>query len=116
MIKIESKMLTNELGENVWQNAFGLKTYLPKKEELEELGFPCNDLFVNEVKYLSSTGCLEFRITNSGTDWKAYLIVKNGMFSKTETCWVIHPQSSEDVKSIIRSFTGQFVNRNNGIF
>ncbi len=112
---MESKELKNELGETVWQNAFGLKTYLPKKEELEELGFPCDDLFVNEIKYASATGSLEFRITNSGTHWKAYLTVKNGMFSKTETCWVIHPQSSEDVKAIVRSFTGQFIDRNNGV-
>jgi hypothetical protein len=113
---MESIELKNELGETVWQNTFGVKTYLPTKKELKELGFSCDDLFINELKVLSSTGSLEFRITNSGTHWKAYLTVKNGMFSKTETCWVIHPQSSDDVRAIVRSFTGQFANRDNGIF
>lgn len=113
---MESKELKNELGETVWQNAFGLKTYLPKKEELEELGFPCDDLFVNEIVHSSQTGSLQLRITNCGTDWKVYLTVKNGMMCKTETCWPIHPQSSEDIRAIVRSFTGQFINRNNGIY
>lgn len=108
-------MLKNSLNENVWQNVFGVKTYLPSKEELEELGFPNDEMFTNEINYSSETGQLSFRMTNSGTDWKVYLTVKSGMFSKTETCWVIHPQSSDDVKAIIHSFTGQFANRNAGI-
>ncbi len=108
-------MTHNDFGETVWQNAYGLKTYLPTKQQLIDLGFPCDDLFINEIKHSSATGCLELRITNFGTDWKVYLTVKNGMISKTETCWAIHPESSEDVKAIIRSFTGQFTNRNNGV-
>ena len=109
-------MIKNDAGQNVWQNVFGVKTYLPTKEELEELGFPNDEMFTNEVNYSSTTGQLDFRLTNSGTDWKVYLTVKNGMFTKTETCWVIHPQSLQDVKSIVHSFTGQFANRNAGIF
>jgi hypothetical protein len=107
--------MKNELGEYVSEDAFGVKTYVPTNKELEDLGFDVDQLFLNELKFISSTGNLEFRISNCGTNWKVFLAVKNGMFCKTETCWPIHPQSSDEVKMIIRSFTAQFVHRNNGI-
>jgi len=114
-MKTECQMLKNDLNQNVWQDAIGVKTYLPTKDELEDIGFPNDELFTNEINYSSATGSLSFRITNSGTNWKVFLTVKNGMFCKTETCWPIHPQSSDEVKAIIKAFTAQFQHRNAGI-
>lgn len=109
---MESGFLTE--GSRAWTDATGVTTYVPKKEELEEIGFEVGNLFASTYECRSHNGNLTFKMTNTGTDWKVYLTVKDGMFINTTTCWIIHPTSMQDVEAVIKSFTQVFIHRRGG--